>query len=91
MLVTRSDGGEWSLSLGAEVVLTGSPARPFAEMIRREKRYSANRGTVKTEIVESERVPLTEFCQEPDGSLRFTGGGHSLRAVPRQVGPDLRQ
>ena len=89
MLVTRSDGGEWSLSLGAEVVLTGSPARPFAEMIRREKRYTANRGTVRTEIVESERVPLTELSEESDGSLCFTGGGHSLRALPRPVAGGL--
>ena len=53
--------------MGAETLLTGSEEKPFAVALRREKHSTANRGVVKTEIVELERVPLSDFRQEKDG------------------------
>ncbi len=47
-------------------------------MIRRAKSYEARRGTVKTKVTETERIPLTELTEEADGTLRFSGGGHTL-------------
>ena len=85
MQITRRDGGEWSLSFGAELVLSGSKDQPFAVAVRREKRYTANRGTVKQEVVERERVALSKLSQEEDGSLLFSGGRLRLKAVPRNV------
>ena len=71
--------------MGAETLLTGSEEEPFATALRREKHSTANRGTVKTEITELARVPLAEFRQETDGTLLFSGEGHTLRATPRQI------
>ena len=71
--------------MGAETLLTGSEEKPFAVALRREKHSTANRGVVKTEIVELERVPLPDFRQKKDGTLMFSGEGHTLRAVARQI------
>ncbi len=71
--------------MGAETLLTGSEEKPFAVALRREKHSTANRGVVKTEIVELERVPLPDFRQKKDGTLLFSGEGHTLRAVARQI------
>ena len=58
MQITRSTDGSWALTMGAETLLTGSAEKPFALALRRKKHSTANRGVVKTEIVELERVPL---------------------------------
>ena len=79
------ENGAWTLPFGAETLLAGTPERPFATALRREKRYTANRGTVKTEIVETARIPLTEVHTRRDGTVVFSGGGHELCAVLRQV------
>lgn len=71
--------------MGAETLLTGSEEKPFAVALRREKHSTANRGVVKTEIVELERVPLPDFRQKKDGTLLFSGEGHTLCAVARQI------
>ena len=71
--------------MGAETLLTGSAEKPFALALRREKHRTVNRGVVKTEIVELERVPLSDFRQEKDGTLLFSGEGHTLRAAARQI------
>ena len=71
--------------MGAETLLTGSEEKPFAVALRREKHSTANRGVVKTEIVELERVPLSDFRQKKDGTLLFSGEGHTLRAAARQI------
>ena len=71
--------------MGAETLLTGSAEKPFALALRRKKHSTANRGVVKTEIVELERVPLSDFRQKKDGTLLFSGEGHTLRAAARQI------
>ena len=71
--------------MGAETLLTGSEEKPFAVALRREKHSTANRGVVKTEIVELERVPLPDFRQKKDGTLLFSREGHTLRAAARQI------
>ncbi len=83
--ITRLENGGWTLTLGAETLLTGSEEIPFAVAMRREKNYTANRGTVKVEITETGRVPLTELTQEADGTLVFSGEGHALRLTPREI------
>ncbi len=83
--ITRLENGDWALILGAETLLTGSEQEPFAVAVRREKNYTANRGTVKVEITETGRVPLTALTQEADGTLVFSGEGHALRLMPRGV------
>ncbi|MCR5843321.1 MAG: alpha-glucosidase [Oscillospiraceae bacterium] len=85
MQIIRSTDGSWVLTMGAETLLTGSEEKPFAVALRREKHSTANRGVVKTEIVELERVPLPDFRQKKDGTLLFSGEGHTLRAVARQI------
>ncbi len=85
MLISRTADGGWSVRFGAETILAGTPERPFAEAVLKEKTYTANRGTVKTQTRELQRVPLTELTQQADGSLLFSGGGHSLRVSLRAL------
>ncbi|MBR4700825.1 MAG: alpha-glucosidase [Oscillospiraceae bacterium] len=85
MLHTQLTDDRWTLFLGEEPLIRHSEALPFVTMIRLEKRYSANRGTVKTEVEETARVPLTQVVEEPGAqdasvhAVRFRNGGHSLR------------
>ena len=67
-----------TLQRGKTVLLRHIPEHPFAEAVRQEKTYTANRGTVKTVVREAERIPLTEARSEGDAVV-FSGGGHSLR------------
>ena len=87
MLHALMDRDKWSLCLGDEVLVQHSQDQPFVTMIRLEKRYSANRGSVKTTVEETDRVPLTEAEPLPGaeeagargGAVLFRGDGHSLR------------
>ena len=78
------------LRRGKNVLLRHSEARPFATAVRQEKTYTANRGTVKTETREAERIPLTAVKQEGDAVV-LSGGGHSLRITIKKapLGMDL--
>ncbi len=78
MIHSAMDHGAWRLLADGEAVVQHSAEQPFAEMIRLEKQYTANRGTVKTTVVEKERVPLTEAVQEGENAVIFRGGGHAL-------------
>lgn len=77
VLEIRQDNGV-QLYADGWLLLAHSAAAPFAVAVRREKTYSSSRGTVKTRVVEAERIPLTE-CVVTDGGLSFSAGGHSLR------------
>ena len=69
--------GGWTLEAGGELLAQHSAAQPFATVIRREKTYTANRGTYKEEVREVERAALSELRREGD-SLRFSADGHEL-------------
>ena len=69
MQMIRTEPGGWRVLLGAETLLEGSPEKPFAVAIRRAKTYTADRGTVRTEVTEAERIALDELRQEADGTL----------------------
>ncbi len=70
-------------------MLASSPERPFVSALRRKKSYTVRRGTARTEVRETQRVPLTELRSRRDGTLVFSGGGHVLRALPRQISGGL--
>ena len=78
MLQSIIRDGAWTLCLNEKPLLEHRPDRPFAVALHRKKTYSANRGTVKEEVVESERTPLTALAQEGD-TVTLSGGGRSLR------------
>lgn len=84
MLRSTIQNGVWRLSLDDRLLLAHSPERPFAVTLRREKRYAAKRGTVREEVAELDRYPLTELTET--GNLVFTlsGGGHSLELELRE-------
>ena len=84
MLISQMDGRGWQLCLDDEVIVRHTPEQPFATMIRLEKRYTAKRGTVKTTVVETGRVALTEAERVDDGHVRFAGGGHTLLVKLRE-------
>ena len=92
MLQSQFDNQSWRLYLDRMLLLKHSPQQPFAMMIRQEKRYAANRGTVKTTVEETERIPLTEIEQADDSTLRLHGGGHTLTIciAPCEGGAELR-
>lgn len=90
MLHTYIEAERWTLSYGDQVLLHHSADCPFATAIRREKSYVSRRGTVKVQITEAERIPLTAVGED-GAALLFSAGGHSLRvvAVPCEGGAEL--
>ena len=90
MLRSHCENDRWSLLFDETLLLEHSAGRPFATAIRREKTYTANRGTVKEQITEAERVPLTAVTEAPDG-VQLSGGGRSLsvRVLPCEGGAEL--
>ena len=91
MLQATIQDGIWRLTLEGEPLLEHTPEHPFAAAIQREKRYSANRGTVKEQVVERQRVPLTAV-EQTEAGVTLTGEGHSLRVelLERPDGAELR-
>ncbi len=69
----------WMLRKQGCTLLRHSAERPFAVAVRQEKTYTANRGTVKTEIREAERVALTDFQQLDNSTVTLSNGAHRLR------------
>ena len=57
MLNWQSEGGVLSLVWNGRTLLTSSAERPFVTAVKREKTYTASRGTVKTEVTETPRSP----------------------------------
>ena len=90
MLNWQSEGGVLSLVWNGRTLLTSSAERPFVTALRREKSYTAVRGTVKTEVTETARVPLVD-AREEGGAMLFTSGEHvvAVRAWERAGGATL--
>ena len=91
MLRSIIQNGVWTLSRDEKLLLEHRPERPFATAMRREKTYSANRGTVREQVVEKERCGLTEAVQEGD-IVTLTGCGRRLVITLRESegGVELR-
>lgn len=83
MLRSTIHNGVWRLSLDDRLLLTHSPGRPFAVTLRREKTYDATRGTVREQVAELDRCPLTELTEAGD-RITLSGGGHSLELELRE-------
>ncbi len=91
MLRSIIQNGVWTLSRDEKLLLEHRPERPFATAMHREKTYSANRGTVREQVVEKERCGLSEAVQEGD-TVTLTGGGRRLVITLRESegGVELR-
>lgn len=74
--------GRMSLTLDGKLALVHSADAPFATAVRREKNYTADRGTVKTTVTEHERIPLTQLREE-GGRYVFSSGDHRLSVFAR--------
>ena len=85
MLMSNVSRGRWILRLNGKTLLTSGPDAPFAVAVRREKQYISNRGTVRTEITELARVPLTGAESMGHQAVRFSAEGHSLTVTPRET------
>ena len=83
MLQSEISGGTWTLKHNGTVLLTHRSDLPFATVIRREKTYTANRGSVKETVTETERVPLTALRTEND-SVFFSSGSHLLKLTMQE-------
>ena len=92
MIHSRVSGGAWYLTREGVTLASHRPDAPFVTAVKQEKRYSTSRGSVKTEIVEVERVPLTAVKEEGEKRLRFSGGERSftLRLAEEKGGVKLR-
>ncbi|MBR0081140.1 MAG: alpha-glucosidase [Clostridia bacterium] len=69
--------GVWTLTADGLVLAAHRPDRPFATAIRREKTYTADRGTVKEQITETARIPLTAIAGD-SGAFTLSAEGRSL-------------
>lgn len=91
MINSRVDGNEWRVTVGKETFLLNSEACPFVTAVKREKKYSADRGVVKEEIRETERIALSKVREAGPDGLVFSGAGHELKAgiLPEENGFSL--
>ena len=82
--------GRLILELDGKLALRYDETLLFATAVRREKRYEAVRGTVKTNVTELERIPLTELREEA-GRYVFSSGDRRLSvfARPCESGAEL--
>ena len=83
-------GSSWVLLKDGRTLMEHSPEQPFVTAIRREKTYAVSRGTVKEQVREAERIPLTEVQRTSSGAV-LSGAGRSLtiEARPCAVGVEL--
>ena len=80
MTVSRVSENYWIMKLGERVLSFHRPERPFATAVLKEKTYRADRGTVKTEVKEIRRVPLTRIRHAGENGLALEGEDHVLEA-----------
>ena len=78
MLQIDTAHGDCVISWNGTPLLMHSAEHPFATVVRREKTYEANRGSVKETVAELERIALTEFHTTED-AVTFSAGDHSLK------------
>ena len=79
MLKIDAQENRWTLSWDGQALLEHREDRPFAVAVRREKTYSAKRGTVKVKTSETARVPLAH-CTWSDDTVCFSAGDRVLKA-----------
>ncbi len=77
MLQSIINNGVWTLGIDGKLLLEHKPEHPFATAMHREKTYSANRGTVKEQVVEKDRCGLCAASQEGN-TVTLTGADHKL-------------
>ena len=80
MTVSRVSENYWIMKLGERVLSFHRPEEPFVTAVLKEKKYHADRGTVKTEVKESRRVPLTRIRHAGENGLALEGEDHVLEA-----------
>ena len=78
MITSQITGESWTLSDSGKTLLSSRPNWSFITAVRREKTYKANRGTVKTTVTETDRIPLTAAREETEGAVRLSGKDHSV-------------
>ena len=77
MIHFRAENNIWTLTLGGRTFSLHRPGHPFATAVKREKTYTADRGSVRTVVTETERIPLETLSLEND-RLVFSAGEHRL-------------
>ena len=77
MLSSEFAADRWTLSFDGRPLLTHTSDAPFATAILREKQYSMNRGTVKEQIIETDRIPLSHM-QVEGSTVTFSAKTHTL-------------
>ena len=79
----------YELQRGGKTILTTAGMHPFVTAVRNEKAYRASRGTVKTAVVERERIALTDTREDGD-TITFSAQGHALTMTVRDVDSGVR-
>lgn len=79
----------YELQRGGKTILTTAGMHPFVTAVRHEKAYRASRGTVKTAVVERERIALTDTREDGD-TITFSAQGHALTMTVRDVDSGVR-
>ncbi|MCR5664869.1 MAG: alpha-glucosidase [Oscillospiraceae bacterium] len=74
-----------TLLLGEKIALEHRSGAPFAQAVRREKSYKADRGTVKETVTETARIPLSGCRRESDERFVFFAEGHELCAELKKL------
>ncbi len=75
------DGVRWALTVDGVRVLSHTAETPFVTAVRREKTYRMVRGSVKEQVREAERVPLTQVEAVSENVVAFSAAGHRAEAL----------
>ena len=92
MMESKLTASFWNLYAEGQLLIEHNPERPFATAVRREKQYQADRGTVKTTVTETERIPLRQIRPAGNKSFCFYAGEHSLAVTLKDLpkGAEIR-
>jgi len=85
MYQTEHAGGRLALTADGLVLLEHTPQAPFITAVRHEKTYRSVRGSVKEQVREVERVPLTQAELTGGSEAVFSAGARHVNASISEV------
>ena len=84
MLVSDFLADRWTLTANDLLLAEHSAERPFITAILREKQYTLDRGTVKVQITEAGRIPLTHVKGEGN-TVSFSSKAHTVTVEWKEI------
>ncbi len=85
MLTSRVNRDRLIMQYNKKTILTSTREMPFVTAIRREKIYTTNRGTARTRVKETMRIPLRKVETDERGKVCFSAEGHTVTVICKEI------